>query len=756
MKTSCMKALLAIGFLVVSLSIQAQSLTFGSPLTGDPINGTSGTSVLSASGTGNTVYAPGSLQAIAVDKNGEIVFAASSKNRVGRLTATGKVITIGASTNPQSVIIDPNAEYLYLENGGGSNSLTGSFNAVGNILTLSAVPAAGKLYLGASVTGTGITSTAGTPNTFVTGISSDSLTITLSRPSTATSSAVSYSFTNPVITRFVWKNNGANTSFGFFVDSAPGKSSSTLYQIPFLYSGDSVFQEGSSSRTPIFFANMTASFAFDNAGNLYYSDKDNQTVGKISIVSVNATAKNKNDTLILASANASVAVGDLVSGMYIPRGTYVREVNGTQVILSHATTGAIKTTTGSIAFITGTTTIAGTFGTSGATGDGGAAISATFNQPRALAFDSQGNLYINDYANGKVRKITATGGVINPATAVISSVVSATISKTAQGLAFDANDNLFICDNGNKKIYRYSSAGVLTTVAGNGALTVAKCSTDSASAIVSTTGTFAKILPGMYLRGTGIPLGAKVVSVTDTAHLVINMPATANAVATVGLTFSSPDGVVASGTGYTDNPAAVCYNPIDKKLYYTENGQNLIRSLSSSVITPVKMVSFTAEKNDKSVLLKWQTSNEINNNYFVVEYSTNGNEWKQLSQLKALNNDGLNNYQFIHNTPAKVNYYRLKQVDKDGDFTYSEVRKVNFETKAKMSVYPNPVTNRFTVDMGDDFTTAVPYNIVNLKGSILQSGTISNRQQSISLNNITTGVYLLKVSNSETIQIIKK
>lgn len=118
-------------------------------------------------------------------------------------------------------------------------------------------------------------------------------------------------------------------------------------------------------------------------------------------------------------------------------------------------------------------TFAGT-GTAGSTGDGGPATAATLNGPWGLAMDAAGNLYVSDYNNYKIRKITP-GGVISTyaGTGTAGSAgdggpATAAEIYRAVGICMDASNNLYIADSWNHKIRKVSAAGTMSTVAGNG------------------------------------------------------------------------------------------------------------------------------------------------------------------------------------------------------------------------------------------------------------------------------------------------
>ena len=119
-------------------------------------------------------------------------------------------------------------------------------------------------------------------------------------------------------------------------------------------------------------------------------------------------------------------------------------------------------------------TFAGT-GIAGFSGDGGAAISARLNQPGGLAFDTQGNLYIADSQNGSVRRVTP-GGVISTVAGTGSPGLGtgdggpATSGRMFRvyAVAVDSQGNLYIPDTFNNKVRKVNSAGIISTFAGNG------------------------------------------------------------------------------------------------------------------------------------------------------------------------------------------------------------------------------------------------------------------------------------------------
>jgi hypothetical protein len=132
-------------------------------------------------------------------------------------------------------------------------------------------------------------------------------------------------------------------------------------------------------------------------------------------------------------------------------------------------------------------TAAGT-GTVGYTGDNGAATSATLSSPTAVAYDAKGNLYFADAQNHVVREVSKAGTITTIAGIGLEGFggdggpATAAFLDTPTGVAVDANGNLFIADSHNNRIRKVSN-GIIATVAGTGA---ASFSGDNAAAVAAT------------------------------------------------------------------------------------------------------------------------------------------------------------------------------------------------------------------------------------------------------------------------------
>jgi hypothetical protein len=121
---------------------------------------------------------------------------------------------------------------------------------------------------------------------------------------------------------------------------------------------------------------------------------------------------------------------------------------------------------------------------------------------------------------------------------------------------------------------------------------------------------------------------------------------------------------------------------------------------------PIELIAFSAAVNGKVVDIAWTTSTEKNNDRFEIQRSSDALSFNILATVKSKANNGNSsinlNYQYRDNAPLeKISYYRLKQIDKNHDFTYSSIISVSnaVESNINFSVYPNPHHGIFMVDV---------------------------------------------------------
>jgi hypothetical protein len=182
-------------------------------------------------------------------------------------------------------------------------------------------------------------------------------------------------------------------------------------------------------------------------------------------------------------------------------------------------------------------------------------------------------------------------------------------------------------------------------------------------------------------------------------------------------------------------------------------------SLISAIPLPVEFISFTAKKvSNTSALLKWQTANEVNNNYFEVERSLDGVNFIKIGNVKAAENaQNTESYQYLDNsiTAGKVNvFYRIKQVDVNGKTASTNIQAVNFnQAKEEIKIYPNPVNNLLNIELTSDSETA-QITIIDAMGKVVLSTSI-HQNTSLNLGELASGIYSITIISNEKTESFK-
>ncbi len=139
-------------------------------------------------------------------------------------------------------------------------------------------------------------------------------------------------------------------------------------------------------------------------------------------------------------------------------------------------------------------------------------------------------------------------------------------------------------------------------------------------------------------------------------------------------------------------------------------------------VLPLTLLNFGATLSNNVVNCTWQTSNEINTNYFNIQRSNDGITFSNINTIHAAGNSSLNkSYSFVDKSPNNgINYYRLQMVDKDGKLTYSKVLPVNIIIKQPFAIYPNPVKDYLFVKIQHAIAEQVIIQIMDIQGKVVQ------------------------------------
>ena len=186
---------------------------------------------------------------------------------------------------------------------------------------------------------------------------------------------------------------------------------------------------------------------------------------------------------------------------------------------------------------------------------------------------------------------------------------------------------------------------------------------------------------------------------------------------------------------------------------------------------PIKLLSFDAQPiKNKEVELTWITTTEINNDYFTIERSTDVVNWEEIITTKgAGNSSNINSYKVVDSSPSLregggLFYYRLKQTDYNGEFSYSAIRMVQLKEETELIFYPNPAKTELTIEYKNSLNKTLTISIVNTVGQTVFSQRFDVQEkminEKIDLQSLSEGVYFILFKTESTFEskklIIKK
>jgi hypothetical protein len=183
------------------------------------------------------------------------------------------------------------------------------------------------------------------------------------------------------------------------------------------------------------------------------------------------------------------------------------------------------------------------------------------------------------------------------------------------------------------------------------------------------------------------------------------------------------------------------------------------------LVVPVELVSFTATVKPGKVELNWSTATELNNAGFAIEKNT-GNVWNQIAYVEGHGTSTeTNNYSFTENTSAGKYQYRLKQIDHDGKFEYSNAIEVTVgltvEDYTLGQNYPNPFNPSTTITFAMENTEQVIVTVHNMLGQEIETlfSGIANANEVYSLTfnakNLSSGIYFYTLHSANRNEVRK-
>lgn len=174
---------------------------------------------------------------------------------------------------------------------------------------------------------------------------------------------------------------------------------------------------------------------------------------------------------------------------------------------------------------------------------------------------------------------------------------------------------------------------------------------------------------------------------------------------------------------------------------------------------PIELISFTGKIQQRSVVLNWRTATEISNDFFSIERSADGRHFLETGRVQGSGTTAEpQDYRFADDSPLPgLNYYRLRQVDFDGQFSYSKVVSIQAGKSAGIHLYPSPATAVLNLQMEKPAAENTVWEIFDLAGRLLQSGEFlaENPDFQINVAALPEGLYHLRLSAGQSVSTLR-
>ena len=366
------------------------------------------------------------------------------------------------------------------------------------------------------------------------------------------------------------------------------------------------------------------------------------------------------------------------------------------------------------------TVFAGT-GITGYGGDSGLATNAEFNQPDGIAIDTFENVYITDAGNQRIRKIDISTGIISTIAGTgtpgfVGDGGPATLAQFTSpgGLYFDKFGDLYIADEANWRIRMINTSGIISTIAGNG--TEGTTMGDGGPAIAAACSPICNMCMDAF---------GNLYFINQSSHYTIRKISATGIISTIagdttGSSVYNGDGIPALGANLAAN--GITFNA-SGELVISDYANNRIR--------------------------------EIDNTGIIHTIAGNG-------MTASSGNGGPSDSAAIY-YPCGIAFdycYNL-YIAQIGDPC---IRKVAFNPACwptgvpqvvgnEVDIYPNPATEVINID---GITTQATYSLINVTGIIEQSGTLKQGNNSIAIQSLSPGMYLLECIDNEGKKTVSK
>ncbi|WP_132050813.1 T9SS type A sorting domain-containing protein [Pseudocnuella soli] len=176
---------------------------------------------------------------------------------------------------------------------------------------------------------------------------------------------------------------------------------------------------------------------------------------------------------------------------------------------------------------------------------------------------------------------------------------------------------------------------------------------------------------------------------------------------------------------------------------------------------PVKFIGFSVARATTGTMVQWATSEEINASHYDVERSEDGTNWKKIAAVFAIGNStNVNSYSYTDRSSVnRIAYFRIRQVDIDGRFTYTAVKTITTANTAAAQVSISSTTGNFVlIQLAQQISTPVQVRIITMNGQVVSQQEFKQTGSQIILPKgaAASGAYIVSLTGGSNLNVSKQ
>ncbi len=213
---------------------------------------------------------------------------------------------------------------------------------------------------------------------------------------------------------------------------------------------------------------------------------------------------------------------------------------------------------------------------------------------------------------------------------------------------------------------------------------------------------------------------------------------------------------VTAGVRFAATPVSTTFTKADNGEVTLTNGEIEDYVIRLNIGLPVELLYLNIKEKDCSNVLSWETASEINTDYFIVERSTDKENFEQVQSVIATGE--ASRYEFTDEKPQGAEiFYRLKMMDTDGSFEYSEIVSVKMSCNdTEVSIFPNPVGSVLFFQSHQVLPEPALAQFYSLEGRLMKSVMLTSWQDAVDLSELAKGLYILKIEGYGEFKFVKQ